>query len=313
MAEQLELFAQRIAAPRRSKNTVMSGCATEISLANLAELENMETKLNDTSDAMIDFNFPDRMIDEERKLDEELDALRGQVRQEQAYNHRENQAHQHKVRKLQQRLHTIRQADTSRKRAWESEVAMIEVKLRLEKDDLTRQLEQMRKLNELLKQKLDPHEIIESKESTRMLKADVCKLGLAMRKEETKGRLLAEVESLRKLVAAFRASASERAEMMNLMKRQRQALLHAQEDAKEFVRALRCKYMVAKTKLQDMTGVPRTMTTFRKPGTTRGVASSTSDARFVKPPVAFFCSAFHFQVDKWNARLAQKALSHSFL
>ena len=251
MAEQLELFVQRIAAPRRSKNTVMSGCATEISLANLAESETMESKLNDMNDAMIDVNFPDRIIDEERKLDQELDALRGQVRQEKAYNHRENQAHQHEVRKLQQRLHTIRQADTSRKRAWESEVPMIEVKLRLEKDDLMRQLEQMRKLNELLKQKLDPHEIIESKESTKRLKAELCKLGLAMRKEEKKGRLLAEVESLRKQVAAFRASATERAQIMNLMTCQREALLHAQEDAKEFVRALRCKYMVRGTPIMS--------------------------------------------------------------
>ena len=50
--------------------------------ARPAELEAIKSELNNKNDAMINSNFQDRMLHEEQALDEELDTLRGQLRQE---------------------------------------------------------------------------------------------------------------------------------------------------------------------------------------------------------------------------------------
>ena len=291
MAEQLELFVQMIAAPPVKKNTVSSeafttvDCATDISLADLAEWEAMEDELSKEDDAVIDAKFQhyNVMWDEEKQLDEELDTLRAQLKQEKAYNHRENQAHQQKVKKLQQMLQKVKKEDASRKKASELKVGKIKQE---EKDDLTQKLEQARDLNKRLKQKLDAPALVESKDTTKRLKAELHTLGLALSDEANKARLLGQefegnsaiqrvrnieveqanqqLETLQKKLDTLKAAAGERSQKIRDMSRQRDEMLEAKDDAKEFVRALRCKYKVAKTKYEDMQGVPRTTTTLSK-------------------------------------------------
>ena len=304
MAEQLELFVQMIAAPPVKKNTVSSeafttvDCATDISLADLAEWEAMEDELSKEDDAVIDAKFQhyNVMWDEEKQLDEELDTLRAQLKQEKAYNHRENQAHQQKVKKLQQMLQKVKKEDASRKKASELKVGKIKQE---EKDDLTQKLEQARDLNKRLKQKLDAPALVESKDTTKRLKAELHTLGLALSDEANKARLLGQefegnsaiqrvrnieveqanqqLETLQKKLDTLKAAAGERSQKIRDMSRQRDEMLEAKDDAKEFVRALRCKYKVAKTKYEDMQGVPRTTTTLSKSKRTSRAASSKSE------------------------------------
>ena len=99
---------------------------TEILLLKLSELEAMESELIKGKNAMPDVIFQHdnaAMLDEENKPDEELDSLRGQLKQEKAYNHWENQAHQQKVRKLQQMLQKVRKTDASLRTAWRRKLA----------------------------------------------------------------------------------------------------------------------------------------------------------------------------------------------
>ena len=200
MAEQLELFVQMAAAPPPKKNLVSSEafttaeCETDISLAKLADWEEMESELYAEDDAVIDANFQryKAMWDEEKQLDEELDTLRAQLKQDKAYNHRENQAHQQKVKKLQQTLQKVKKEDASRKKASESQVGKMKEQLQDEKEELTQKLEQARDLNKRLKQKLDAPALIESKETTKRLKSDLHTLNLALSDEASKAKLLVQ-------------------------------------------------------------------------------------------------------------------------
>ena len=54
-------------------------------------------------------------------------------------------------------------------------------------------------------------------------------------------------------------------------------MLEKKDDEKEFVRALRCKHKVARTKFEDLQGIARTTTTLSKSTRSSKVASSKSD------------------------------------
>ena len=307
MAEQLELFVQMAASPPLKKNLVPSEafttaeCATDVSLEKLADWEEMESELNTDDDAVIDESFHryKAMWDEEKQIDEELDTLRAQLKQDKAYNHRENQAHQQKVKKLQQMLQKVKKEDASRKKASESKVGKIKEQLQEEKEDLTLKLEQARDLNKRLKQKLEAPALVDSKETTKRLKSELHTLNLAFSDETSKAKLLGQefeansaiqrvrqievdqvtdqLESLQKRLDSLKASASKRAQKIRDLCRQRDEMLEKKDDAKEFVRALRCKHKVAKTKFEDMQGIARTTTTLSKSTRSSKVASKSDE------------------------------------
>ena len=70
IAEQLKLFVQMRKNTASSEAFTTFGCATGTSLANLSELEAMETDLNNENYAMIDVNLKHKhvMLDEEQFL-----------------------------------------------------------------------------------------------------------------------------------------------------------------------------------------------------------------------------------------------------
>ena len=307
MAEQLELFVQMAAAPPLKKNLASEAfatgeCGTDISLSKLADWEEMESELNTDDDAVIDENFQryKAMWDEEKQLDEELDTLRAQLKQDKAYNHRENQGHQQKVKKLQQMLQKVKKEDASRKKASESKVGKIKEQLQEEKVELTQKLEQARDLNKRLKQKLEAPALVESKDTTKRLKSELHLLTMAFADEQGKAKLLClqefegnsavqrvrqievdqvtqSLENLQKRLDTLKATASKRAQKIRDLSRKRDEMLELKDDAKEFVRALRCKHKVAKTKFEDMQGITRTTRTLSKSTKSSTVASSKSD------------------------------------
>ena len=290
MAEQLELFVRMIAAPLAKKKSVSSeaittaASATDISFADLAEWEAMEIELEKEHDSVIDSDVqPNRMCDEGKQLDEELDSLRGQLKGEKAYDHRENLAHQQRVKRLQQMLQKVKREDASRRKAWEAKVDQIEKQLQKEKEDLRRKLQQARCLNERLQEMLDAPANLESKDTGKSLKAELCTLRLALSEEGSKARLLGQeleeqfanqrscnieakktenaLDILNKQLVCSKTAARLRARKVHGMNRRHDETRKALHDAKEVVRALRCKEIVAKAKLQDMQGVPRATTT----------------------------------------------------
>ena len=258
MAEQLELFVQMLAAPAGNKKSLTSEgltkveCNTDISLVDLGEWE---------------------AIEEEHQLDNELDGLRAKLKHEKAYNDRENQAHQRKATHLQQMLQKVKKEDAARRKAWDSTVRQIKQKLHEDNEELRQKLEHLQRLNMCLQEKLDAPALAEGKDISERLKTELRTLGLALSDEASKARLLGQeldgnsaiervckievdgakqqLETLQKKSDSLRAAADERAQKIRDMSRQRDEMLDVLNDGKLLVRSLRCKYLVAKTHVED--------------------------------------------------------------
>ncbi|CAK9069838.1 unnamed protein product [Durusdinium trenchii] len=94
---------------------------------------------------------------EEQQLNEELANLKAQLKQEKAFNHQQNQAHQQQVRKLKQALNKQKkeaEAKEQQRRKEEAKVKQAKEESAREEAKLKQQLQQARELNQKLKDKL---------------------------------------------------------------------------------------------------------------------------------------------------------------
>ena len=278
MAEQLERFVQMIAAPVVIKKKSVSseafttvGSATDLSLADLTECEAMEGE-----HVVIDADFEHVMRDEEQQLNEDLDSLRAELKQEKDYNQRQNQAHQGRIRKLQQKLQKVKNEDDARKKALAVKVAKIRETLQWENAELRQKLESARELNKLLKQKLDAAatNLAEGKNTGTRLKSHLHTLGVALSDGAHRARRLSqeiaddsavqraghieverancELRTLQNKMDSLRAAASQRSQEICEISRERYEMWWALQDDTQILQALECNCLAAENELEHI-------------------------------------------------------------
>mmetsp|Transcript_55343 Transcript_55343/g.129102 ORF Transcript_55343/g.129102 Transcript_55343/m.129102 type:complete len:313 (+) Transcript_55343:60-998(+) len=283
MAQQLEMF---VLAAGNLKSTAPSSCevastqvGTDLDMQTMTEWEQAaEAELGSESNIEATREKFAELAKQEESLDEELDALQGQLKQEKGFNHQENQGHQQKLKKLQQMLQKYKKEDASRKKAAEVKADKAKEKFRAEKEELVLKLAQAKELNHRLKLKLNEPQAEKDGAATKKLKAELYMLNISCTDESDKARLLTkEVGSLRMLeekqsyqiesetakleaihenMERLRLKSEKNLEKIRALAKKRDELLAEKEHSKEYINALRCKRKVAKAKYQDMHGLP---------------------------------------------------------
>mmetsp|Transcript_6312 Transcript_6312/g.14543 ORF Transcript_6312/g.14543 Transcript_6312/m.14543 type:complete len:314 (+) Transcript_6312:60-1001(+) len=284
MAQQLEMF---VLAAGNLKSTAPSSCevastqvGTDLDMQTMTEWEQAaEAELGSESNIEATCEKFAELAKEEESLDEELDALRGQLKQEKGFNHQENQGHQQKLKKLQQMLQKYKKEDASRKKAAEVKADKAKEKFRGEKEELVQKLAQAKELNHRLKLKLnEPQTFEKDGTATKKLKAELYMLNVSCTDESEKARLLrkevgslqmlektqsyqiesetAKLEAIHENMERLRLKSEKNLEKIRALSKKRDELLAEKDHSKEYINALRCKRKVAKAKYQDMHGLP---------------------------------------------------------